>query len=90
MGEQGCKDWAVLHVRAAQSGDLDDVIDLWTREGGPTRHAGGKAEARTLLARDPEALLVAVVDPDNSGAIAFWQSIGYELDRDARWSRLGT
>jgi ribosomal protein S18 acetylase RimI-like enzyme len=147
MGEQGCKDSAVLSVRAAQSGDLDDVIDLWTREGGPTRHAGGMAEARALLARDPEALLVAVVDgtivgaviagwdgwrfhiyrlavdrsarrrgvasemvtlahqraaalgaarvdamvdPDNSGAIAFWQSIGYELDRDARWSRLGT
>ena len=120
---------------------------MWNREGGPTRHAGGHAEAGALLARDPEALLVAVtdgkivgaviagwdgwrfhiyrlavhrsvrrqgiarrlmvvahqradsigaarvdamVDPDNSAAVAFWQSIGYNLDRDSRWSRLGT
>ena len=32
----------------------------------------------------------AMVDPDNSAAVAFWQSIGYDLDRDSRWSRLGT
>lgn len=31
----------------------------------------------------------AMVDPDNSVAIAFWQSIGHELDGDARWSRIG-
>jgi ribosomal protein S18 acetylase RimI-like enzyme len=135
----------MIQVRAAQPHDLDDIIDLWNRDGGPTRHAGGHAETTVLLARDPEALLVAVadgtivgaviagwdgwrfhiyrlavdraarrqgiarhliesahrraavigaarvdamVDPDNSTAIAFWKSIGYELDRDARWSRL--
>jgi ribosomal protein S18 acetylase RimI-like enzyme len=135
----------MVEIRTAEPDDLDDVVDLWRREGGPTRHAGGRAEAAALLARDPEALLVAVteakvvgamiagwdgwrfhiyrlavdpsarrqgvgrrlldfahrradaigaarvdamVDPDNATAIAFWHSNGYELDRDARWSRL--
>jgi ribosomal protein S18 acetylase RimI-like enzyme len=137
----------MVHVRCAELHDLGEIVDLWSREGGPTRHSGGHAEAAALLARDPEALFVALidnkvvgaviagwdgwrfhiyrlavdrsarrsgiarrlmtaahqradamgaaridamVDPDNSGAIAFWQSIGYELDRDTRWSRIAT
>lgn len=137
----------MVQVRAAEKRDLDHIVDLWNREGGPTRHAGGHAEVAALFARDPDALLVAVtegkvigaviagldgwrfqiyrlavdgsarrqgiarrlmeaahqrahavgaarvdamVDPDNPAAIAFWHSIGYHLDRDARWSRFGT
>jgi ribosomal protein S18 acetylase RimI-like enzyme len=137
----------MFDIRVAEPGDIDDVVDLWSREGGPSRRPGGRAEAAGLQARDPEALLVALidgkvvgaviagwdgwrfhiyrlavdrsarrqgiaqrlmsvahqradaigaarvdamVDPDNAAAIAFWQSIGYELDRDARWSRLGS
>jgi ribosomal protein S18 acetylase RimI-like enzyme len=135
----------MIEIRTAERNELEAVVDLWNREGGPTRHPGGHAEAVTLFNRDPEALLVAVtggmivgaviagwdgwrfhiyrlavdrsarrqgvagclmatvhkraneigaaridamVDPDNSSAIAFWRSLGYELDRDARWSRL--
>lgn len=137
--------WPMAHVRTAEIGDLGAVVDLWIREGGPTRHAGGHAEVTALFARDPQALLVAIdsgrivgaviagwdgwrfhiyrlavdrsarrqgiarqlmsaahdraesigaarvdamVAPDNSAAVAFWGAIGYELDRDARWSRL--
>jgi ribosomal protein S18 acetylase RimI-like enzyme len=47
-------------VRAATTGDLDAVVSLWDRAAGPTRHAGRHDEATRLLARDPDALLVAV------------------------------
>ena len=133
----------MISIRPASPGDLPAVVDLWKREGGPTRHAGQLAEAQVLLGRDPEALIVAerdediigslivgwdgwrchvyrlavepaarragvarqlvqagaerakrlgaaridaMVDPDNSGAIAFWESVGFELDIDRRWS----
>jgi len=133
----------MLEFRTASAGDLDDIVDLWHREGGPTRHVGSSPEVNALFARDPDAILIAVrdgrivgaviagwdgwrfhiyrlavdrsarrlgiarrlmehahrradafgaarvdamVDPANSAAVAFWESIGYELDRDSRWS----
>jgi ribosomal protein S18 acetylase RimI-like enzyme len=134
----------MFDIRVAEPGDLDGVVDLWSREGGPSRRPGSRDEAEMLLARDAEALIVALmngkvvgaviagwdgwrfhiyrlavdraarrqgiarrlmavalqraeaigaaridamVDPDNAIAMAFWQSIGYELDRDVRLSR---
>jgi ribosomal protein S18 acetylase RimI-like enzyme len=132
-------------IRSATTDDVDEVVGLWRSFGGPTRTLGQHEEARALLARDPEALIVAcddeagvigslvvgwdgwrchlyrlVVHPDhrrhgvagqllaeararaqqlgaprldamvhrdNAGAIAFWESQGFELqDDDARWS----
>ena len=135
----------MVQFRTASSGDLSDVVDLWHREGGPTRHAGSHREAAALFDRDPEAILIAVgdgrivgaviagwdgwrfhiyrlavdssarrsgiarglmelahqradtvgaacvdamVDPANTAAVAFWESLGYGLDRDSRWSLL--
>lgn len=135
----------MIQFRVASSDDINDIVDLWHREGGPTRHAGSLREATVLFERDPEAILTAVsdgqivgaviagwdgwrfhiyrlavdsssrrlgiarrlmdlahqradkvgaarvdamVDPANSAAIAFWESIGYGLDRDSRWSLL--
>lgn len=49
----------VIDVRPATASDLARVVDLWDREGGPTRAAGRHLEAERLVARDPEALLVA-------------------------------
>ena len=133
----------MVTIRSAVVADLPAIVDLWNREGGPSRHAGQIAEATHLLERDPEALLIgemnneivaslivgwdgwrchlyrlavdptvrrsgvaqalvqaaagrarnlgapridAMVDPDNSDAISFWTSTGFELDEDRRWS----
>ena len=133
----------MIEVRAATADDIAQVVELWDREGGPTRHAGRHHEATILFARDPDALLVAteggallgtlivgwdgwrchlyrlavardarrrgtarllvdaararatrlgagrldaMVDPDNTDAVAFWESVGFALDRDDRWS----
>ena len=49
-------------IRSASSADLRAVVDLWDRAGGPTRSPGRHLEAARLLARDPEALVVAERD----------------------------
>jgi ribosomal protein S18 acetylase RimI-like enzyme len=49
----------VITIDAATIDDVDEVVDLWNREGGPTSHAGQRAEALALLRWNPEALLVA-------------------------------
>jgi len=52
----------MAQIRTGTIEDLPTVVDLWERAGGPTRHPGMIPEATRLLARDPEALIVAVVD----------------------------
>ncbi len=49
-------------IRSATEADIPAVVDLWNRAAGPTRHAGQAPEAEQLLARDPDALLVAEHD----------------------------
>jgi ribosomal protein S18 acetylase RimI-like enzyme len=39
--------------------DVDAVVDLWTREGGPTSHPGRRGAALALLRWNPDSLLVA-------------------------------
>jgi ribosomal protein S18 acetylase RimI-like enzyme len=39
--------------------DLDEVLALWRDYGGPTRTPARPDSARTLIARDPDALLLA-------------------------------
>jgi ribosomal protein S18 acetylase RimI-like enzyme len=135
----------MVEVRFAHGDDIAQVVDLWDRAGGPTRHPGRHSEAQALIERDPEALMIcvdegrllgtlivgwdgwrchlyrlavdssarrqgiareltiaahararrlgavrvdAMIDPDNLGAVAFWESVGYVLDRDLRWSLL--
>ena len=52
----------MVEIRSATIDDVDDVVSLWRRFGGPTRTFGQHDEARVLLARDPEALVVACDD----------------------------
>jgi ribosomal protein S18 acetylase RimI-like enzyme len=49
----------MAEIRSATIDDIEDVVSLWRRFGGPTRTLGQHDEARALLARDPEALIVA-------------------------------
>jgi ribosomal protein S18 acetylase RimI-like enzyme len=52
----------MVEIRSATIDDIDEVVSLWRRFGGPTRTLGQHDEARALLARDPEALVVACDD----------------------------
>jgi len=134
----------MTRIRAAVAGDVEQVAELWTTSAGPTRLPSGATEAHRLLARDPEALLVAesdgrvigtlivgwdgwrcslyrmavrgdhrrsgvaaalvraareragsvgasrldaIVDLDNGGGIAFWESQGFERNHNnGRWN----
>ena len=49
-------------LRVAETNDVDDVVDLWTRFSGPTRNPGQHAQVLRLLDRDPGALTLAFDD----------------------------
>ena len=64
----------VTTIRAARPEDISDVVDLWKRAAGPSRHPGQHFEATRLIARDPESLLVA----DRDGCILGTVIVGWD------------
>jgi ribosomal protein S18 acetylase RimI-like enzyme len=52
----------LVEIRNAVLGDVDEIVELWRQFGGPTRSLGQHDEARALLARDRDALIVACID----------------------------
>jgi ribosomal protein S18 acetylase RimI-like enzyme len=83
----------MVDIRPATMTELDAVVDLWDRAGGPTRHRGRRAEAEALLRRDPHALLVAVHGGRVMGSIIVgwdgWRCHLYRLAVDAAARRRG-
>ena len=83
----------MLTIRPADFDDLKQVVDLWDRAGGPTRHAGRYDEATALLEWDPEALLVAVDDDWVLGTVIVgwdgWRCHLYRLAVDPAFRRRG-
>ena len=89
-----------MRIRSATDDDVDAVVELWELAGGPARSPGRHAEARALLRRDPEALIVAEHDTRIVGTVIVgwngWRCHLYRLagdhagfaldDDDARWS----
>jgi ribosomal protein S18 acetylase RimI-like enzyme len=59
----------VVVVRTAVEADAAAVVDLWRREGGPTRSVNRVDDALALMRRDPDALLVAVEGDDIVGTL---------------------
>lgn len=60
------------------------VVDPHVRRSGI---ASRLAEAAMIRAKSLRAVrLDAMVDPDNTAAVRFWEQVGYELDHDRRWS----
>jgi ribosomal protein S18 acetylase RimI-like enzyme len=51
-----------MRIRHATTADIDAVLDLWVRASAPPSIIDNDAGIRRLLARDPEALLVAEDD----------------------------
>jgi ribosomal protein S18 acetylase RimI-like enzyme len=83
----------MLTIRAAVFDDLKQVVDLWDRAGGPTRHAGRYEEATALLEWDQEALLVALDDDWVIGTVIVgwdgWRCHLYRLAVDPAFRRRG-
>jgi ribosomal protein S18 acetylase RimI-like enzyme len=61
-------------VRAADKGDLPDVVRIWAAAGGPTRSPASLDEAAELLRFDPTALLVG----EHLGEVAGTLIVGYD------------
>jgi ribosomal protein S18 acetylase RimI-like enzyme len=84
----------VTTVRSALSADLPEVLALWERAAGPTRHAGGRSEAERLLERDPGALLVAEANGRITGTLVVgwdgWRCHLYRLAVEETARRSGT
>ena len=83
----------MLKIRPATGLDVAAAVDLWDREGGPTRHAGRHAEVARLLDRDPEALLTAELDGGLVGTLIVgwdgWRCHLYRLAVEPSLRRTG-
>lgn len=82
-----------MEIRRATPEDLDEVVNLWHREGGPTSFPGGLPEATALLHRDPDALLVARSDDALAGSVIVgwdgWRCHLYRMVVEPSWRRNG-
>jgi ribosomal protein S18 acetylase RimI-like enzyme len=82
--------WA---IRTGTEADIGAVLALWQRDGGPASTTDDEGGLRTLLAHDPEALLVAEVDDELVGSLVAgwdgWRGSFYRLVVDAAWRRQG-
>jgi ribosomal protein S18 acetylase RimI-like enzyme len=82
-----------VEIRCAHEDDLDAVVDLWQREGGPTSMPCGLDEAITLLRRDPDALVIACDGDAVVGTLVVgwdgWRCHLYRLVVEPRWRRHG-
>jgi ribosomal protein S18 acetylase RimI-like enzyme len=82
-----------VEIRTARDDELDRVVDLWNREGGPTSMPCGHAEVALLLRRDPDALLVARDGDTLVGTLIVgwdgWRCHLYRLVVEPEWRRRG-
>jgi ribosomal protein S18 acetylase RimI-like enzyme len=82
-----------VEIRSADVADLDEIVDLWSREGGPTSLPGGLDEARALLEHDGDALVIARVDDALAGCLIVgwdgWRCHLYRLVVEPSWRRSG-
>jgi ribosomal protein S18 acetylase RimI-like enzyme len=82
-----------VEIRIARGADLDAIVDLWFREGGPTSMPCGRAEVITLLRRDPDAILIASDDLGLAGTVIVgwdgWRCHLYRLVVEPRCRRQG-
>jgi ribosomal protein S18 acetylase RimI-like enzyme len=80
-------------IRAGTMGDVDAVVELWNRAAGPSRQGAQHVEARQLMARDPQSLLVANGDGGIVGTLIVgwdgWRCHLYRLAVDEKARRSG-
>ncbi len=59
-----------IFIRRAGPGDVHDIAQLWERAGLPASSRGFRNEIARLRRRDPELVLIALMDGELAGAIA--------------------
>ena len=85
-----------VDIRLAHADDIPAINALWASAAGPTRLASDDAAVERLLARDPEALIVAEVDGVIVGTVIVgwdgWRCHLYRMavDPSARRSGVAT
>jgi ribosomal protein S18 acetylase RimI-like enzyme len=60
---------STLHVRVAREDDIGAVLDLWHRAEAPPSPTDGEEGLRTLIRKDPEALLLAETNAEVVGSL---------------------
>ena len=80
-------------IRNGTRDDVEPVLALWGRSDGPTTPTDDAEALTELLARDPEALLVAMGGEDVVGSLIAgwngWRGSFYRLAVDPGWRRQG-
>lgn len=80
-------------LRRGEPADIDAVLELWRRAGSLATVSDTPEGLRGLLARDPDALLVADGDDDLAGCVIAtwdgWRGNFYRLAVDPRHRRRG-
>jgi len=80
-------------IRSGTRADIEPVLALWSRSDGPTTPTDSAEALADLLARDPEALLVATSGDQLVGSLIAgwdgWRGSFYRLAVDPGWRRRG-
>jgi len=80
-------------IRTGTRADIEAVLALWGRSDGPTTETDSTDALMDLLARDPEALLVATGGDAVVGSLIAgwdgWRGSFYRLAVDPGWRRQG-
>lgn len=78
-------------IRSGTQADVESVLALWRRADGPTTETDDEGALAGLLARDPEALLVATNGDEVVGSLIAgwdgWRGSFYRLAVDPDWRR---
>lgn len=84
---------SAIAIRNGTRADIEPVLALWGRSDGPTTPTDDAGALTDLLARDPEALLVATGGDEVVGSLIAgwdgWRGSFYRLAVDPSWRRQG-
>lgn len=80
-------------IRGGAQADIGSVLALWRRADGPATETDDESALASLLARDPDSLLVATSDGEVVGSLIAgwdgWRGSFYRLAVDPDWRRQG-
>jgi ribosomal protein S18 acetylase RimI-like enzyme len=87
------KDHVATQIRNGRADDVEAVLDFWRRAEASPSSTESAADVRGLLARDPEALLLAEADGEIVGSLIVgwdgWRATFYRLAVDPDHRRHG-
>ena len=76
-------------IRSGLEADIPSLLELWRQAGGPATATDDEGGLRELLARDPEALLVAEAGDGLIGSLIVGWMDGEAASTGSRSTRVG-